>query len=561
MSRPDRMPPLLLAGLLVLTVARLVIGGSNELSADEAYYHMWAERLDWSYYSKGPGIATALWLSTSVFGDGEFGIRVLSPLLALASSLVVWRLACSMFDARTASWTVLLLNLTPIFNAGALVMTIDPLSIFFWLAAMLCIWRALHRQAPVGTYWPLAGLAMGLGFLCKYTNAIQILSLLLLLACSRRWRPVLLKPGPYVMLGVFALCTIPVFLWNAGNDWITFTHLKERGSLDSGGFRIAPAELLTFLAGHLFVYSPLLFAGLAWALFRGGRRLGKGNGEAFLAAFAVPIITLYFALSLKKAGELNWTAPGFISLAPLLPYYWRRAGTSPRRKAILQNTGLGLAAAFSILLMNSDLVRSAGLSCWSYGVERDVTGNPVPDGGDGDRSAACRWLAGVGDFSARLRGWETSAAHVGRWAKAVAGEGDGQVFLIANRYQTAAALGHYLPPRLPLIRPSHRHPPVHTIESPVPQHQFSFWPSYAEVEEVDQVAAAGGDTLRVERSAFRGQNALYISDDHKRESPPGLIKSTFAEWQLVDIVHVLRRGLYVRTLKIFACYGYSGSDL
>ena len=61
-----------------------------------------------------------------------------------------------------AAWTVLLLNLTPIFNAGSLVMTIDPLSIFLWLAAMLAIWRALHRRARIGIHWPLAGLCIGL---------------------------------------------------------------------------------------------------------------------------------------------------------------------------------------------------------------------------------------------------------------------------------------------------------------------------------------------------------------------------------------------------------------
>lgn len=560
MSRPDRIPGLLLAGLIVLTLARLAIASFNELSADEAYYFMWSQRPDWSFYSKGPGIASALWLSTAAFGDGIFGIRVLSPLLALGSSLVVWRLVRSMFDARVAAWTVLLLNLTPIFNAGSLVMTIDPLSIFFWLLAMLFIWRALHRQATIGAYWPLAGLAMGIGFLCKYTNAIQLASLILLLACSRRWRPLLLKPGIYAMLGVFALCTLPVFVWNAGNDWITFTHLKERGSLDSGGFTIDPGEWLEFLGGHFFVYSPLIFVGLLWALFRGARQLGKGNGEAFLAAFALPIVVLYFTLSLKTAGELNWTAPGFISAAALLPYYWRRSGAPPRRKTVTLNIGISLAAALSLLLMNSDLLRSAGLDCWPYAVDKSASFEPLPP--DDDAAAApCGILGKVGDFSTRLRAWNTSAAHVERWTKAVATDVGDDIFLIANRYQTAAVLNYYLPRGLPLIHPSAHHPRVHTIESAVPVHQFSFWPGYDEIDSVGQLADEGGDMLRVQHSAFLGKNALYISDDAKRGSPPPQIKRSFSEWRLVDVVHVLRRGLHVRTLKIFACYEYSGTDL
>ncbi len=558
-SPDDRMPGFLLAGLLVLTAARLLIAGSNELSEDETYYHMWSQRLDWSYYSKGPGIATALWASTSIFGDTSFGVRALSPLLALGSSVLVWRLARSAFDARVAAWTVLLLNLTPIFNAGALVMTIDPLSIFFWLAAMLCLWRALHRSAKVGAHWPLAGLMLGLGFLCKYTNALQILSLFLLLICSRHWRPLLRKPGPYVMLGVFALCTLPVFIWNAGNDWITFTHLVERGSLDSGGFKVKPSEWFTYLGGHFIVYSPLLFAGLLWATWKGARSLGKGDGVAFLAAFAVPIVAMYFILALKKSGELNWTAPGFISVAALLPYFWRRATAgSQRRHHRWQTAALALAAALSLLLMNTDTLRAAGIA-WSYGVD-DTAGAPEKSVGD-HLKAPHRLLEDTPDFSARLIGWRTTAEHVGRYVEAFAEDRGGAVFLIANRYQSAAALNFYLPDNLPLIRPDPSYPRVHTPESAAPQHQFSFWPSYAQVDSVDFTPTTDGDTIRNEISPFMGQSALYVTDDTKRQSPPEEVQRGFERWELVDITNILRRGHFVRGLKIFACYNYRGSDL
>jgi 4-amino-4-deoxy-L-arabinose transferase-like glycosyltransferase len=40
---------------------------------------------------------------------------------------------------------VLILNAIPLFNIGNLLMTIDPLSIFFWMAAMYAFWLALER--------------------------------------------------------------------------------------------------------------------------------------------------------------------------------------------------------------------------------------------------------------------------------------------------------------------------------------------------------------------------------------------------------------------------------
>ncbi len=556
MNRDDRMPRMLLAGLLVLTLARLLIAGFNELSEDETYYFMWSQRLDWSYYSKGPGIAVAMWLSTTLLGNVEIGVRLFSPLLALASSMVMWRLARSMFDARVATWTIVLLNLTPIFNAGALVMTIDPLSIFFWLSAMLFIWRALHRSARVGVYWPAAGLMMGLGFLCKYTNALQLVSLILLLACSRRWRPLLCKPGPYVMLAAFALCLIPVLLWNAGNDWITVTHLKERGSLDEGGISFNPLEWLTFTAGHLFVYSPVIFVGLVWAVVLGTKRIGAGNGEAFLVSFALPILVLYFALSFKEAGELNWTAPGFISVAPLLPFYWRASSLAGRWRTGLQNTGLLLGACLSLLVMNTDIARVAGVR-WNYGSDPEV-GRIAPGDHLEDSTGL---LENVGDFSARARGWKASSAHVARWIEAVAADVGEDVFVIANRYQTAAALAFYLPDGLPVIHPSPGHPLIHAPESQAPEHQFSFWPGYAEVVDVDQIATEDGDTLRVELSPFRNKVALFVTDDLGRLSAPPAITTAFGECIVVEDVRILRRGRFLRGLKIFACYDYRGSDL
>ena len=60
----------------------------------------------------------------------------------------------------------------PISQVGALVMTIDPLSMFFWMAALYTFWLALERSPGFSRWWPATGALIGLGFLAKYTNAI-----------------------------------------------------------------------------------------------------------------------------------------------------------------------------------------------------------------------------------------------------------------------------------------------------------------------------------------------------------------------------------------------------
>jgi len=119
-------------------------------------------------------------------------------------------------------------------------------------------------------YWPATGLLIGLGFLCKYTNALQLISVLLVLALAPRLRQEFKRPGLYTLLALFLVCTIPPIIWNAQHAWITLAHLRARGSLDQGfGFHVG--ELLTFVGQHFVVYSPVLFGALVWAVWRSWR--------------------------------------------------------------------------------------------------------------------------------------------------------------------------------------------------------------------------------------------------------------------------------------------------
>jgi len=85
-------------------VARVLIGSFSEISSDESYDLLWAERLDWSYYSKGPGVATALAIITGLLGKSVFAIRCLAGLLGFGMSLIFLRLGTELFDQRTAIW-------------------------------------------------------------------------------------------------------------------------------------------------------------------------------------------------------------------------------------------------------------------------------------------------------------------------------------------------------------------------------------------------------------------------------------------------------------------------
>src|SRR5215813_15117964 len=93
--------------VIALTVIRLSMLASTDLEFDEAHYWMWSERLAPAYFSKGPGIAFAIRASTTLFGATEFGVRFFSPVLAAATSLLLFYFARRLFGATAGLWGVI----------------------------------------------------------------------------------------------------------------------------------------------------------------------------------------------------------------------------------------------------------------------------------------------------------------------------------------------------------------------------------------------------------------------------------------------------------------------
>lgn len=75
--RPDALVALWLG---LWWCANLFEAGWTELANDEAYYHLFAERLAWGYFDHPPVTALLVWLGERLFG-GELGVRLFFTLL------------------------------------------------------------------------------------------------------------------------------------------------------------------------------------------------------------------------------------------------------------------------------------------------------------------------------------------------------------------------------------------------------------------------------------------------------------------------------------------------
>ena len=511
--------------ILGLTAIRFTMLGTTDLSFDEAHYWMWSDRLAPAYFSKGPGIAFAIRASTALFGDNEFGVRFLSPIIGAATLLLLYYFTRRLFNERAAFWTVIALNAVPLFNVGNLVMTIDPLSIFFWVAAMYSFWLSLERTPTVLWLWPATGLLVGLGFLCKYTNAFELISIVLVLALVPRHRREFKRPGLYVLLAGFVVCLVPPLLWNYDHAWVTASHLQSRGGLDQSiGFR--PLEVFGFLGAHFLTFSPLLFLALVWAVIANWRRVRQQFKMLFLFWFGIPVFAFYLVLSINDQAAPNWDVLAFISLAVLAAAFWTEKLSSSRAAGRFLATGIALGIVLSIFVLDTDLLRTMNI--------------PFPH---------------HRDPADRVRGWKSASRAVEKIRGDLETKNSDPLFIIADQRDRASEMSFYFKHKR-VEGPGH--PPVYIVESQDIQNQFSFWPRYDQfVEAAPNAPRPDGEVYTEEEGVnlFEGRSALYIQSG-KGVLVPHNIQRGFQSVDRIATIEVTRFGAKVREWQVFLCRHY-----
>ncbi len=502
---------LIATGILAAAGAlRLALAILYPLSPDECYYWLWSKHLDWCYYSKGPLVAWTIALGTFLGGDTNLGVRLFAVLLHVATGALLFLLARRLCGPRAALWTLATAMAVPIFAVGGMLMTIDPLSVFFWIAAAAALWEA--TRANRAAWWLLAGLCIGLGFLAKFTNAIQGLCAGLFLLLTPSGRRMLRTPGPWLAAGLSLALTLPFWTWNAANGWITFDHLKHRGSLDEP-FRISPGEFLQFLTSQAAVISPLIWVAVAIAvaatcaaLLRHKTWLAPGPGapeageeRLFLVTQSLPLFLFFALFGLNDSGQPNWTVPAYGPALVLAAAWWLPRIDASKAARAFAVAALALGAVMTLSLHDTR---------WMHRLPFLVEPHKA-------------------DPLTRVRGWDQIAALLRDTEKT-----HGADFAIANHYQIAAALTWHTPERrtnVPDIVFSPHNPDM-------VQNQFDFWPTY---------------TNRI------GQAAIFVTT---LKGTPSTLRAEFESVEkLGDPFWIQENGVTVERFRFYLCRGYRGA--
>lgn len=479
-----------------------IASGKIELSKDEAYQWLWSKHLALSYYSKPPLIAYAQWLGTHLWGDTELGVRFFSPVVAAILSLMLLRFFAREVNARTGCLLVLITGLTPMLVVGSTLLTVDPLLVMFWVAAVIAGWRAVQ---PDGTtrHWLWAGCWAGLAFLSKYTALFLWPCWALFFALWRPARAQWRRPGPWLALLVNLVCAVPVLVWNLQHQWVTVSHLAENAKVGSG-WQFNPVHVLEFAGETGGVMHPILFIAAVWAAVAFWRRLRGQALPLYLFCVGTPVFAGYLVFALHSHVEPNWIAVAVLPMFALMVLYWEHRWQAGVRAV----KGWLIAAVLSGLVLEA-------LTLYPE-LTRKLAGYTLPPRQDPLR---------------RVQGWRAVAAAVETQRQKLAAEGR-PVFTICDHYGLTSLITFYVPEAR---RSLADRPLVCYQTTPQPENQFFFWPEYRY------------------REARKGENAIYVMENNAPLSAPKEIMAEFESVTDLGLFPLEQDGRVTRCLQLMAC--------
>ncbi len=398
----------------VLTLARLALLPLSELSPVEAHTALCSQQLDLWHPMTGPLLPLLMRLSSAVFGLNEFGVRFFAPFLMLGAGWLVWKMAHGLFDVTTATWAIVIFQVTPVVNVAAVTFTNTTLAIAESAALLVLLRQALHR--PLRFYlhwWAVAGMAF-LAFITDWRLVVFGLAGIGCLALTRRGRTALLKwPVLPILCGTLAFALVLFLVWNSEHSWIAFHFPSSDLSIFQGVWHHG-----------LLVYGIPMIMLLGWAVVDITLQRPLSYAPAFLLAFAWPLISLDF-ISLHntpwpQAGFAAWLPPAVMLAAAR---FMQTERITMRKKVWIRTFVVLVASLQSCIVLQPSITRTFGLN-WSFVPTHHAAflpGNPSRD----------------------LTGWRMAANQI-REALAANRLDPARCFLVAERWDLSQPLAFHL---------------------------------------------------------------------------------------------------------------------
>ena len=382
--------------MAVVFVLRLLLIAFTGLTNDEAYYWLWSNHLQLSYFDHPPAIAYFLKMFTLVLGSSAFSVHFTALFFSTLFIFILFRWLKEVYGAETACFGAVTVLFTPIFFIGGTVLSPDAILGVFLVITVMSVHKAL--AGGKGHYWYYAGIAAGLGALTKYVMFLIPAGIFLWLIFSKTDRRWLKRKEPYIFFIIMLAAFLPVIIWNQKNGWSSFNF--QFASRHLPAFSIV--KPLRFIAVQLLHVSPVAYFA-CWVsfykMFEKGIAPGRDRKAGYLFCVFFPLAGVFTALSFFVDVLSHWPVYGYVGALAFLP-------------AVLKNK----SRFFKVNLSASVLISAVFVFHIFYPLAR-ITKDPTDD----------------------LYGWKQVAEEVLRIKTQLPPDS----FMICDRYETGGQLSFY----------------------------------------------------------------------------------------------------------------------
>lgn len=306
---------------------KMILATLLPLSHDEAYYWVWSNNTQLSYFDHPAMVSWLFWLGHFLEPLGN-AVRVPAVIMGHLSLLFWFSIIQKYYDLeRLKSWLWIALA-CPLIGFGSLIVTPDLPLIFFWSAAIFLFLRFIDDPSLKNSLF--FGSSLGLGFCSKYHIVLFVPIAITYVILEKKWALVRFKNLFAVFIAGF-ICSLPVLIWNYSNDFASFRFQLAHG-LERPHYN--PEWTLGYTAGQILLLFPIVF----WKALK-SKLVGT---QRFLIYAAWGPLLFFFFTSFKALVEANWPIASY-------PAIFFLAVTSFDYRKLTRQTLIGWGAIYILI--------------------------------------------------------------------------------------------------------------------------------------------------------------------------------------------------------------------
>jgi 4-amino-4-deoxy-L-arabinose transferase-like glycosyltransferase len=326
--------------IVLISVVKIFFAAFLELGNDESYYYTYALQPQLNYFDHPPFVGILIRFTTlNLTWVNDVSLRLGAIISCAVASFFIYKIA-STLHSTIAGWFAVLFYHFSIYTgiiAGFFIMP-DSLQMPLWCASLYLMVTIIHHKKIPTKKWLLLGLLIGLATLCKVHSLYLWLGFGLFLLIYRvKWLAIWQL---YAAVGITLLCCIPILLWNIQNNFITYTFHSQRVSHTSLNIDAFIQELV----GEMLYQNPIIFfvlvATTIYFFSRKSESVISKENRALLFFLSIPMIVLFWCLSLFNDILPHWSGPGYIALQVMGAIYLAETQKKWKKKLPLFAGGL-----------------------------------------------------------------------------------------------------------------------------------------------------------------------------------------------------------------------------